>query len=63
MEVPQQTPRTVTAAPPSAVTLPPADAVEEVMEDAAVVVTTAPPGVTVMSLPVELPSLFVALIL
>ncbi len=41
-EVPQQTPLTVTAAPPSDVTFPPLEAAADVMEDAAVVVT---PGV------------------
>ena len=39
-EVPQQTPRAVTAAPPSLVILPPLVAVVEVRADTAVVVST-----------------------
>jgi hypothetical protein len=45
-DVLQQTPRAVTAAAPSKVTLPPEFAVEAVIEDAAVVVTVETDGHT-----------------
>lgn len=55
---PQQTPRAVTDKPPSEVTFPPDAAVVDVIEVAVVVVTAAPPGVKVTSLPLVVPSLF-----
>ena len=62
-EVFQQTPRAVTAAPPSDVTLPPEVAVDPAMPDTVVVVRIAPPGIKVLSLPFVVPSLLTATIL
>ena len=56
--VAQQTPRAVTTEPPSVVTLPPEEAVEPVIPVTAVVVTTAPPGTKVRSVPLVVPSEF-----
>ena len=60
-EVLQHIPRSVTVAPPSDVTLPPAEAVVEVMEVAAVVVTNGTnTGTKFFSSPYEVPFALVA---
>ena len=57
---PQQTPRAVTADPPSMVIFPPELAEFRVIEEGTVVVRTAAPGVKVKSLPLEVPDKFTA---
>ena len=58
--VAQQTPRAVIAEPPSLVTFPPDKAPLSVIPVTAVVVSAAPPGVKVRSLPLVVPSALTA---
>ena len=58
--MPQQTPRSVMANPPSEVIFPPELAVKAVIDEGGVVVNKAPPGMNVLSLLYEVPSVLLA---